>query len=121
MYPKPHIDVPRIMIGSIPGIQYSAALFNVSALSFGAISANAVRALNEGARRGGFYHNTGEGGVSPYHLEKGGDICWNIGTGYFSCRTKSGHFDPELYKSVVSHPSIKMTEIKLSQGAKPGE
>jgi glutamate synthase domain-containing protein 2 len=109
------------MIGSVPGIQYSASVFNVSAMSFGAISANAIRALNEGARRGNFSHNTGEGGVSPYHLENGGDIIWNIGTSLFGCRDKNGRFDPVKYKEVVSHPAIKMTEIKLSQGAKPGE
>jgi glutamate synthase domain-containing protein 2 len=110
------------MIGSVPGIHYSASLFNVSAMSFGALSAPAILSLNEGAKRGNFYHNTGEGGVSQYHLENGGDIVWNIGTGYFSCRNKkTGAFDPELYRKVSSHPHIKMTEIKLSQGAKPGE
>jgi glutamate synthase domain-containing protein 2 len=122
IYPKDHIEVPRITIGSVPGVQYSAAIFNVSALSFGAISAAAIRALNLGAKRGHFYQNTGEGGVSKYHLENGGDIVWNIGTGYFSCRDMAtGGFAPDLYKAVVANPSIKMTEIKLSQGAKPGK
>ena len=121
MYPKGHVEIPRITVGSVPGIQYSAALFNISAMSFGSLSANAILALNTAAKKGNFYHNTGEGGVSPYHLANGGDICWNIGTGYFSCRTKGGDFDAEKFKEVAAKPSIKMIEIKLSQGAKPGE
>ena len=121
MFPKPKCLTNRVAIGN-GDIVYSASLFNVSALSFGAISANAIRALNKAAKRGEFFQNTGEGGVSQFHLENGGDIVWNIGTGYFSCRNfQTGKFDPELYKTCVAQPSIKMTEIKLSQGAKPGE
>lgn len=122
IYTKPRCEGYRVTIGNTPGITYDAALFNISALSFGAISKNAILALNKAAKRGRFYHNTGEGGVSPYHLEPGGDIVWNIGTGYFSCRdNKTGKFDPALFQTVVSsNPQIKMIEIKLSQGAKPG-
>ena len=99
---------------------YSSSLLNVSAMSYGALSKNAVLALNKGAKMGNFSHNTGEGGVSPYHLEPGGDLVWQIGTGYFSCRNPDGSFSPEKYAERVKHPSIKMVELKLSQGAKPG-
>jgi glutamate synthase domain-containing protein 2 len=99
---------------------YSCSVLNVSSMSFGAISPNAIRALNRGARLGGFAQWTGEGGLSEYHLENGGDLCWQIGTGYFGCRTKDGNFDPELFAKAVAHPAVKMVEIKLSQGAKPG-
>jgi glutamate synthase domain-containing protein 2 len=99
---------------------YSASIFNISAMSFGALSANAIRALNAGARRGGFSHDTGEGGLSPYHLEMGGDIVWELGSGYFSCRTEDGHFDPDRFAANAAHEQVKMIEIKLSQGAKPG-
>lgn len=99
---------------------YSASIFNISAMSYGALSSNAVRALNGGAKLGGFYHNTGEGGVSPHHLAEGGDLVWQIGTGYFGCRTPDGKFSPELFEAMAAHPHIKMIEIKLSQGAKPG-
>jgi glutamate synthase domain-containing protein 2 len=112
---------PRITIGgSDCGQPYAASLLNVSAMSFGSLSANAILALNEGARRGGFFHNTGEGGLSAYHLEKGGDLCWQIGTGYFGCRTPEGGFSPERFEEKARLPQIKMIEIKLSQGAKPG-
>ncbi|RBP06500.1 glutamate synthase domain-containing protein 2 [Roseiarcus fermentans] len=97
----------------------SLSVFNISAMSFGALSANAVRALNRGAALGGFAHDTGEGGLSPYHRE-GGDIVWEIGSGYFGCRTAEGRFDPETFRSVAANDQIKMIEIKLSQGAKPG-
>jgi len=99
---------------------YSASVFNISAMSFGALSPNAVRALNAGAKRGGFAHDTGEGGVSPYHRENGGDIIWEIGSGYFGCRNRDGSFDPELFAKVACEDQIKMVELKVSQGAKPG-
>ena len=99
---------------------YSASILNVSAMSYGSLSKNAVLALNSGAKIGNFAHNTGEGGVSPFHLEGGGDVIWQIGTGYFGCRDDKGQFSPESYKDTVSHPHIKMVELKLSQGAKPG-
>jgi glutamate synthase domain-containing protein 2 len=99
---------------------YSASVLNISAMSYGSLSKNAVLALSGGAKLGGFYHNTGEGGVSPHHLAGGADIVWQIGTGYFGCRTADGNFNPELFKAMASHEQIKMIEIKLSQGAKPG-
>lgn len=99
---------------------YRASIFNVSAMSYGALSQNAVRALNRGAKLGGFAHNTGEGGLSPYHLENGGDLIWQIGTGYFSTRNLDGQFDFGLFAEKSQHDAVKMIEIKLSQGAKPG-
>ena len=84
------------------------------------MSKNAILAMNEGARIGGFAHNTGEGGISPYHLEPGGDLIWQIGTGYFGCRTENGEFSPELFQEKAALDNVKMIEIKLSQGAKPG-
>lgn len=112
---------PRVDVGSDQCSQpYSASILNVSAMSFGALSANAIRALNIGAKRGGYYQDTGEGGVSPYHLEHGGDLVWELGSGYFGARDKEGNFDPELFRDQAQHPNVKMTEIKLSQGAKPG-
>jgi glutamate synthase domain-containing protein 2 len=117
-----HVDAPSLRI-TVGGPQctkpYSASLFNISAMSYGALSKNAIRALNGGAKLGGFYHNTGEGGMSPHHLEPGGDIVWQVGTGYFGCRTDDGGFSPELFKERASLPNVKMIEIKLSQGAKP--
>jgi len=111
----------RVQIGGPQCSQpYSASLFNISAMSFGALSANAIRALNKGARLGGFAHDTGEGSVSPYHLEHGGDLIWEIGSGYFGCRTQDGRFDPERFKVQAGNPQVKMIEVKLSQGAKPG-
>lgn len=98
---------------------YSASRLNVSAMSFGALSSNAIRALNAGAKLGGFAHNTGEGGLSPYHLQEGGDVFWQIGTGYFGCRTKDGNFDNAMFRDNANRPSVKAIEIKLSQGAKP--
>ena len=98
---------------------YSASILNISAMSFGALSANAIRALNRGAARGGFYHDTGEGSISPYHRE-GGDLVWEIGSGYFGCRTDDGRFDPERFAEQAAAPQVRMIEIKLSQGAKPG-
>lgn len=111
----------RIQIGNEQCSQpYSASIMNISAMSFGSLSANAIRALNKGAQLGNFYHDTGEGSLSPYHLENGGDIVWEIGSGYFGCRTLDGKFDPEKFKQQASNNAIKMIEIKLSQGAKPG-
>lgn len=112
---------PRVQIGGRDCTQpYSASIFNISAMSFGALSKNAIRALNGGAKQGGFAHNTGEGGISPYHLETGGDLIWQVGTGYFGCRDPEGRFSPELFMERSSLDQVKMIEIKLSQGAKPG-
>lgn len=116
----PNHDMPRTTIGGPDCLQpYSASLFNISAMSFGALSDRAHISLNRGAKKGAFYHNTGEGGISPYHLE-GGDLCWQIGTGYFGCRDDEGHFNPDLFTKYATLPNVKMIEIKLSQGAKPG-
>ncbi|AHI07160.1 glutamate synthase [Bdellovibrio bacteriovorus W] len=122
IYPK-HIDRSslRITVGSEFCKQpYSLSLLNISAMSFGSLSPNAILSLNGGAKDGGFAHNTGEGGISPYHLEPGGDLIWQIGTGYFGCRTYDGAFDPDLYQKNANLPNVKMIELKLSQGAKPG-
>ncbi|MCB0360700.1 MAG: FMN-binding glutamate synthase family protein, partial [Bdellovibrionales bacterium] len=99
---------------------YSASILNISAMSYGALSKNAILALNGGARDGGFAHNTGEGGISSWHLQNGGDLIWQIGTGYFGCRNQSGGFDPERFVRNATRPEVKMIELKLSQGAKPG-
>jgi len=99
---------------------YDASILNISAMSFGALSAKAILALNRGARLGGFYHNTGEGGLSPYHLEPGGDLVWQIGTAYFGARNADGEFSPEEFARNATRESVKMIEVKLSQGAKPG-
>lgn len=122
LVPKHAHDLdPRVKFGgdrcSKP---YMASPLNISAMSYGALSANAIRSLNKGAKIGGFSHNTGEGSLSPYHLEAGGDIVWQIGTGYFGCRAEDGNFDAELFKENASKDAVKMIEIKLSQGAKPG-
>ncbi|HVY31839.1 MAG TPA: FMN-binding glutamate synthase family protein [Polyangiaceae bacterium] len=112
---------PRVRIGGPACTQpYEAAVLNVSAMSYGALSKNAILALNKGAQLGGFYHNTGEGGLSPHHLEGGGDVCWQIGTGYFGCRDEHGNFDPVRFADKAKRSQIKMIELKLSQGAKPG-
>ncbi|BCW87798.1 hypothetical protein sos41_09290 [Alphaproteobacteria bacterium SO-S41] len=111
----------RITIGGDQCTQpYSSSIFNVSAMSFGSLSANAIRALNKGAKLGGFSHDTGEGSISPYHREFGGDIVWEVASGYFGCRTAEGKFDPEGFARQATDPQVKMIEIKLSQGAKPG-
>lgn len=111
----------RVLIGGSDCVQpYDASLFNISAMSFGALSQNAILALNGGAKIGNFAHNTGEGSISPYHLEPGGDLIWQIGTGYFGCRTENGQFDEHLFKQKANISNVKMIEIKLSQGAKPG-
>lgn len=112
---------PRISFGGKDCKQpYLASPLNISAMSYGSLSKNAIRALNRGAKIGNFAHNTGEGSLSPYHLEAGGDIIWQIGTGYFGCRTSDGAFDPELYSENARMDVVKMIEVKLSQGAKPG-
>ncbi|MCA6108877.1 FMN-binding glutamate synthase family protein [Bradyrhizobium cenepequi] len=120
--PKPYSKEKfRVTIGGPDCTRpYSASVFNISAMSFGALSPNAVRALNAGARKGGFAHDTGEGGVSPYHREKGGDIIWEIGSGYFGCRNRDGTFNPDEFARIASDEQIKMVELKISQGAKPG-
>jgi glutamate synthase domain-containing protein 2 len=111
----------RISIGGPACTQpYAASVFNISAMSYGALSANAIRALNKGAKMGDFAHDTGEGGLSPYHEENGGDIIWELGSGYFGCRNHDGTFSPERFAATATKPQIKMIEIKLSQGAKPG-
>jgi len=112
-------EYKRVSIGGEDCSQpYSAARLNCSAMSFGSLSANAIKALNIAAKAEGFYHNTGEGGYSPYH-QQGGDICWQIGTGYFGCRTPEGAFDPEAFQKTALKEQIKLIEIKISQGAKP--
>lgn len=111
----------RVRIGG-PACQhpYDASIYNISAMSFGALSANAISALNRGAKMGGFAHDTGEGGVSRYHREGGGDLIYEIGSGYFGCRNDAGEFDPEKFAKTAREPQVKLIEIKLSQGAKPG-
>ncbi|HET6603908.1 MAG TPA: FMN-binding glutamate synthase family protein [Xanthomonadaceae bacterium] len=99
---------------------YSASVFNISAMSFGSLSANAILALNEGARRGGFYHDTGEGSISPHHRRHGGDLVWEIGSAYFGCRDANGRFDEGRFADNATIDAVRMIEIKLSQGAKPG-
>jgi glutamate synthase domain-containing protein 2 len=99
---------------------YSASVFNISAMSFGALSANAILALNQGAKMGGFAHDTGEGSISQHHRVHGGDLIWEIGSGYFGCRNDDGSFNPERFATNARDPQVKMIEVKLSQGAKPG-
>ncbi len=111
---------PRVTVGGPDCTQpYSASVFNISAMSYGSLSKNAIAALNEGAQIGNFAHNTGEGSISDYHLH-GGDLIWQIGTGYFGCRYPDGNFNPEAYQKKATLPQVKMIEVKLSQGAKPG-
>ena len=111
---------PRVRFGATRARPYDASLLHISAMSYGSLSRNAILALNEGARRGGFAHNTGEGGLSAHHLEPGGDLIWQIGTGYFGCRTHDGRFDMGAFRERARQPQVKMIEVKLSQGAKPG-
>jgi glutamate synthase domain-containing protein 2 len=120
--PRPVNKEPfRILVGGPDCPKpYSASIFNISAMSFGALSANAIRSLNIGAKKGNFAHDTGEGGYSPYHRENGGDLIWEIGSGYFSCRNADGTFCPEKFAENARSDQIKMVELKLSQGAKPG-
>ncbi len=110
----------RIVIGAECAQPYSASVFNISAMSFGSLSAAAIRALNAGAKRGGFYHDTGEGSISPYHREAGGDLVWEIGSGYFGCRNEDSSFSEERFTANARDAQVKMIEVKLSQGAKPG-
>jgi glutamate synthase domain-containing protein 2 len=122
MQPR-HVDARslRVMVGGPDCRQpYSASLFNISAMSFGALSATAIRALNRGAKLGEFAHDTGEGGFSRHHREHGGDIIWEIGSGYFGCREEDGSFSPKRFAQQAAAPQVKMIEVKLSQGAKPG-
>ncbi len=117
----PDPSAARVLVGGPQCTQpYSASILNVSAMSYGSLSKNAVLALNTGAKLGGFAHNTGEGGLSPYHLEPGGDVIWQIGTGYFGCRDPKGNFAIGPFTERATLPTVKMIEVKLSQGAKPG-
>ncbi len=112
---------PRVKVGGKDCTKpYSASILNISAMSFGSLSENAILALNGGAKEGNFAHNTGEGGISPHHLKHGGDLIWQVGTGYFGCRDNNGNFSAELFKENSTREVVKMIEIKLSQGAKPG-
>jgi glutamate synthase domain-containing protein 2 len=110
----------RVLIGEGLPQPYSASIFNISAMSFGALSANAILALNDGARRGNFAHDTGEGSISRHHKANGGDLIWEIGSGYFGCRNDDGTFNEERFAENARLPQVKMIELKLSQGAKPG-
>ncbi|WP_231626917.1 FMN-binding glutamate synthase family protein [Streptomyces apocyni] len=120
--PEPVLQTaPSVRIGGPDCTRpYDMALLNVSAMSFGSLSANAVLALNRGAALGGFAHDTGEGGISEYHLRHGGDLVWEIGTGYFGCRTEDGDFDPRQFAEKAAYEQVKCVSLKLSQGAKPG-
>jgi glutamate synthase domain-containing protein 2 len=112
---------PRVRVGGPDCTKpYDMALLNVSAMSFGSLSSNAILALNTGSARGGFAHDTGEGGLSEYHLRPGGDLVWEIGTGYFGCRTKDGGFDEGEFRDKSAHEQVRCVSLKLSQGAKPG-
>jgi glutamate synthase domain-containing protein 2 len=114
-------DPPRVRVGGPDCTQpYDMALLNVSAMSFGALSGNALTALNRGAAAGGFAHDTGEGGLTKYHLDNGGDLIWEIGSGYFGARTKDGHFDEAQFRDKAAHANVRCVSLKLSQGAKPG-
>ncbi|HEY9063927.1 MAG TPA: FMN-binding glutamate synthase family protein, partial [Burkholderiaceae bacterium] len=110
----------RVRIGEGRAQPYDASIFNISAMSFGALSANAIMALNSGAKRGNFAHDTGEGSISKYHREHGGDLIWEIGSGYFGCRHDDGSFSEERFVANATQPQVRMIELKLSQGAKPG-
>ncbi|WP_232352002.1 FMN-binding glutamate synthase family protein [Inhella proteolytica] len=110
----------RITVGEGRAQPYSASVFNISAMSFGSLSANAIKALNAGAKKGGFAHDTGEGSISVHHRVHGGDLIWEIGSGYFGCRNDDGTFNAEKFSANAREPQVKMIEIKLSQGAKPG-
>jgi Conserved region in glutamate synthase len=120
----PMPDAPaqlRVAIGGAHGeAAYAASIYNISAMSFGSLGAAAIQALNEGARLGGFAHDTGEGGISAYHRKPGGDLIWEIGSGYFGCRREDGHFDVDKFEEAARTEQVKLVEVKLSQGAKPG-
>lgn len=112
---------PRVVVGNKDCKQpYSCSVFNISAMSFGSLSSTAIESLSSGAKIGGFAHNTGEGGISPYHVKGGGDLIWQIGTGYFGARDEDGNFDAEIFRINATRPEVKMIELKISQGAKPG-
>ncbi|RQO31216.1 FMN-binding glutamate synthase family protein [Taibaiella sp. KBW10] len=112
---------PRVHVGNKDCTKpYELSIYNISAMSYGSLSSNAVEAMNAGAQIGGFAHNTGEGGLSPFHLKHGGDVIWQIGTGYFGCRNLDGTFSTELFAEKAQLETVKMIEIKISQGAKPG-
>jgi glutamate synthase domain-containing protein 2 len=117
-----HAEVEdRVILGNKDCKQpYNSSRLNISAMSYGSLSKTAVESLNLGAKRGNFFHNTGEGAISPYHLKHGGDLCWQIGTGYFGCRNPDGSFCPEMFAEKAKLENVKLIEIKLSQGAKPG-
>ena len=118
-----HVDPKdlRVTVGGAACRQpYSISVFNISAMSFGSLSANAILALNKGAARGGFAHDTGEGSMSVHHRKHGGDLIWEIGSGYFGCRDADGRFDPQRFAEQAKDPQVRMIEIKISQGAKPG-
>jgi glutamate synthase domain-containing protein 2 len=110
----------RVTVGATTAQPYDISVFNISAMSFGALSANAILSLNAGAKKGGFAHDTGEGSISMHHRQHGGDLIWEIGSGYFGCRNDDGSFNAEKFKANACDPQVKMIEIKLSQGAKPG-
>ena len=120
----------RVWIGGEPGKPqpgvgactqpYQASIFNISAMSFGALSANAILALNQGAKKGGFAHDTGEGSISQHHRVHGGDLIWEVASGYFGCRNGDGTFNADKFAANARDPQVKMIEVKLSQGAKPG-
>jgi glutamate synthase domain-containing protein 2 len=110
----------RITIGPSTAQPYNASVFNISAMSFGALSANAILALNAGAKRGGFAHDTGEGSISAHHRVHGGDLIWEVASGYFGCRNDDGTFNADKFAANACDPQVKMIELKLSQGAKPG-
>lgn len=121
IYPKsPDVEQFRVTIGNVQCRQpYNGSIYNISAMSYGALSKTAITSLNKGAKKGNFAHNTGEGGISDYHLQ-GGDLIWQIGTGYFGCRNEDGTFSDELFAERANYNQVKMIELKLSQGAKPG-
>ena len=122
MHPHATSDEPfRTTVGGPDCTRpYSCSILNVSAMSFGALSPNAIMALNAGAKKGNFYHCTGEGGISSYHRKYGGDLVWQIGTGYFGCRNDDGSFNEDLFAEQSQLDQVRMIEIKISQGAKPG-
>lgn len=118
---EPPTQAPRVRIGGPDCSKpYDMALMNVSAMSFGALSANAIHALNAGAKKGGFAHDTGEGGISDHHRAGGGDLIWELGTGYFGARTEDGDFNPDMFAEKAADDQVKCVSLKLSQGAKPG-
>ncbi|RLB72982.1 MAG: FMN-binding glutamate synthase family protein [Deltaproteobacteria bacterium] len=121
MAPKSKSQELRLDIGGPECSRpYNASIYNISAMSFGSLSGNAIMALNRGAKKGNFFHTTGEGGISRYHRMPGGDLNWQIGSGYFGCRDKAGNFDPDAFADQSADEQVKMVEIKISQGAKPG-